>query len=100
AAVPELPGYWNITPLIMAIDNLHFDTAAYLIQAGATLDMWDWWGRRPLYIAVDMNTLPRGGSTHRAAPDKTTALQLVQMILDRGANPNVQLKILPPYRER
>ena len=36
----------------------------------------------------------------RASTDKTTALQLVQTILERGANPNVQLKILPPYRER
>jgi ankyrin repeat protein len=99
-ADPDLSGYRNITPLIMAIDNLHFDTAAYLIQAGATLDMWDWWGRTPLYMAVDMNTLPRGGRPDRASTDKTTALQLVQTILDRGANPNVQLKILPPYRER
>jgi uncharacterized protein len=99
-ADPDLSGYRNITPLIMAIDNLHFDTAAYLIQAGATLDMWDWWGRTPLYMAVDMNTLPRGGRPDRASTDKTTALQLVQTILERGANPNVQLKILPPYRER
>ncbi len=34
-ADPDLSGYRNITPLIMAIDNMHFDTAAYLIQAGA-----------------------------------------------------------------
>jgi uncharacterized protein len=99
-ADPDLSGYRNITPLIMALDNLHFDTAAYLVQAGATLDMWDWWGRTPLYMAVDMNTLPRGGRPDRASTDKTTALQLVQTILERGANPNVQIKILPPYRER
>jgi ankyrin repeat protein len=84
----------------MAIDNLHFDTAAYLVEAGATLDMWDWWGRTPLYMAVDMNTVPKGGRPDRASLDQTTSLELIEMILARGANPNVQLKLLPPYRER
>ena len=55
----------DITPLIMAIDNCHFDIAAYLIEAGANPNKWDWWGRTPLYMAVDMNTLPHGG---RAGP--------------------------------
>src|SRR5690606_34706808 len=36
----DLPGSRGVTPLIMALDNLHFDTAAYLVDAGATLDMW------------------------------------------------------------
>jgi ankyrin repeat protein len=99
-ADPDLSGFRNITPLIMAIDNLHFDTAAYLIEAGATLDMWDWWGRTPLYMAVDMNTVPHGGRPDRASTDRTTAIELVATMLERGANPNVQLKLLPPYRER
>ena len=51
----------GVTPLIMAIWNAHFDTAAYLIKAGANVNKWDWWGRSPLYLAVDYNTLPHGG---------------------------------------
>ncbi len=41
----DLSGYRGITPLIMALDNYHFDLAAYLVDAGASLDVWDWWGR-------------------------------------------------------
>ena len=96
----DLPGYRGITPLIMAIDNLNFDTAAYLLDAGASLDVWDWWGRTPLYMAVDMNTLPHGGRPDRASTDKTTALQLIERMLAKGASPNSQLKLLPPSRAR
>ena len=99
-ADPDLPGYRGITPLIMAIDNLNFDTAAYLLDAGASLDVWDWWGRTPLYMAVDMNTLPHGGRPDRASTDETTGLQLIERMLAKGASPNSQLKLLPPYRER
>ena len=98
-ADPDLSGGRNITPLIMALDNLHFDTASYLIDAGAMLDMWDWWGRTPLYMAVDMNTVPKGGRPDRMSIDKTTALEVVDKILAKGANPNVQLKLSLPYRD-
>jgi ankyrin repeat protein len=96
----DLAGSRNITPLIMALENMHFDTAAYLLEAGAAVDVWDWWGRTPLYMAVDLNTLPRGGRPDRLSTDTTPALALVEGILERGANPNSQLKLLPPYRER
>jgi ankyrin len=88
----------GVTPLIMAITNMHFDTAAYLIKAGANVDTWDWWGRSPLYCAVDVNTLPRGGRPDRPSLDDTTSLRIIEMLLDAGANPNLQLKLLPPFR--
>jgi ankyrin repeat protein len=96
----DLAGSRNITPLIMALENMNFDTAAYLVEAGAAVDVWDWWGRTPLYMAVDMNTLPHGGRPDRLSTDTTPAIALVERILERGANPNSQLKLLPPYRER
>jgi uncharacterized protein len=96
----DLAGSRNITPLIMALENMNFDTAAYLLEAGAAVDVWDWWGRTPLYMAVDLNTLPRGGRPDRLSTDVTPAIALVERILERGANPNSQLKLLPPYRER
>jgi ankyrin repeat protein len=88
----------GITPLIMATWNAHFDIAAYLIKSGANVDKWDWWGRSPLWCAVDYNTLPHGGRPDSPALDETTPLQIIQMLLDAGANPNLQLKLLPPYR--
>ncbi len=64
----------DITPLLMAILNAHFDTAKVLIEAGANVNRWDFWGRTPLYSAVDFNTMPRGGRPDRPSPDDTTPL--------------------------
>ena len=88
----------NITPLLMAVLNARFDTAAYLINAGADVNRWDTWGRAPLYSAVDYNTTPRGGRPDRPSGDATTALDVTRLLLDKGANPNMQLKLFPPYR--
>jgi uncharacterized protein len=88
----------NISPLLMAILNGRFDVAAYLIKAGADPNKWDTWGRAPLYSAVDYNTTPRGGRPDRPSSDPTTALQVEESLLKAGANPNMQLKLFPPYR--
>ncbi len=88
----------GITPLVMAILNAQFDTAAVLIRAGANVNAWDIWGRAPLYSAVDYNTTPRGGRPDRPSSDRTTALEVIDMLLKSGANPDMQLKLFPPYR--
>jgi uncharacterized protein len=88
----------NITPLNLALLNARFDLAAYLIKAGANVNRWDTWGRAPLYSAVDYNTTPRGGRPDRPSSDKTTGLEVIEMLLKAGANPNMQLKLFPPYR--
>jgi uncharacterized protein len=88
----------GVTPLLLATLNLNFDTAAILIRHRADLDKWDFWGRSPLYAAVDMNTIPTGGRADRPSLDRVTALELVAMLLEAGANPNLQLKLFPPYR--
>jgi ankyrin repeat protein len=90
------------TPLLLALENLHFDTAAVLIQGGANLDKWDLFGRSPVYMAADVSTLPTKGNGAVAvlpSPDKLSAVDVGRMLLEKGANPNIQLKRRPPYRD-
>jgi ankyrin repeat protein len=94
----DLPDPEGITPLLMAVESMHFDLAQLLVTRGANVNKWDWWGRTPLYGAVDVNTLPRGGRPDLPSLDQTTGLQLIDLLLTRGANPNAQLKLFPPYR--
>ena len=97
-ADPNLPDPEGVTPLIMAVTNFHFDVGAFLITAKANVNSWDWWGRTPLWAAVDLNTIPHGGRPDRPSLDNTTSVKMIEILLDAGANPNVQLKLFPPYR--
>jgi ankyrin repeat protein len=95
------------TPLLLALENMHFDTAAVLVtgvngKGGADLDKWDLFGRSPVYMAADVSTLPVKGNGAMAvipSPDKLTAIDVARMMLEHGANPNIQLKRRPPYRD-
>ena len=92
----------RVTPLNMALLNLHFNFAAYMIKAGADLDKWDLFGRSPVYMAADVSTLPVKGNGAMAvipSEDSLTALDVGRLLLEAGANPNIQLKRRPPYRD-
>lgn len=97
----------GVTPLMIAIDNQHYDVAKYLLEKGANPHTWDWWGRTALYIAVDMNSFinrfgPGGGGDAPPSPartkGKTTALDIARMLLEAGVNPNPQLNMHRPGR--
>jgi ankyrin len=88
----------QVSPLLLAVLNGHFDLAALLLEKGANPSKWDWYGRTPLYAAVDLNTLPRGGRPDQPSLDVVTSLELIERLLAGGANPNPQLKLAPPFR--
>jgi ankyrin repeat protein len=46
---------------MIALDNQHNDVAMLLMDKGANLNVWDWWGRTALWIAVDRKAPPGGG---------------------------------------
>lgn len=100
-ADPDLADPDGVTPLNMALLNLHFELAATMIKAGADLDKWDLFGRSPVYMAADVSTLPvQGNGAMIVIPsaDSLTALDVGRLLLEAGANPNIQLKRRPPYR--
>jgi ankyrin repeat protein len=91
----------RVTPLNMALLNLHFDLAAFLIESGADVDKWDLFGRSPVYMAADVNTLPvmgNGAMVVIPSMDEHSALDVGRMLLEAGADPNIRLKRRPPYR--
>ena len=100
----DLPNPDGVTPLMAALDNFNFDTAALLIERGAATELWDWWGRTPLYIAIDVNTyrgtggFGGGGGVPEDPDQEHAALDIAAMLLDRGADPNIQLALHRPDR--
>lgn len=87
----------GITPLIMAITNDHVDVARYLLDQGAGVNTPDWWGRTPLWAAVEVRNRDNGrGGEHDI--DRDAALELVKTLIARGADVNARTKEYAPIR--
>lgn len=90
----------NVSPLILALVNMRYDIAMLLIERGADINQWDYWGRTPLYAAVDTHLVPgRSNRGDLPAVDEHSALDVAKRLLEKGANPNLSLKLYPPARE-
>ena len=81
------------TALLTAITGGHFDLAKLLLESRADPNLPDRRGVSPLYAAVDMNTFRDLGNRRPlpTASGATTAAQLVQSLLEHGADPNTRL---------
>jgi ankyrin len=87
-----------ITPLIAAITNNHPDVARFLIERGADIKTTDWYGRTPLWAAVETRNMDVDNATFENSIERAPYLELIQLLLERGANPNVRTKESPPIR--
>jgi ankyrin repeat protein len=87
----------GVTPLIVAIDNFHYDTARLLLDAGANPHVVDWWGRTALYAAVDMASYNRRGA-QPTADAETSVHDIIRLLLEAKVNPNPQLNMHRPGR--
>lgn len=86
------------TPLLLALLNLRWDTAAALIDAGANPTQWDVFGRSPVYVAVDLDALLTSGRPDAPSTDKAKPLDVLQKLLQAGANPDIPLRQRQPFR--
>jgi ankyrin repeat protein len=94
----EPDGY---TPIMFAIINGNYDAAAALLEKGANPNLAHKSGSAALYAAVDFHTMPQ---SNRPAPKETdntvTSLDLIKMLLAKGADVNAQLSRQIPYRTK
>lgn len=92
----DRPNPDGVNALMLALDNFAYDTAKLLLEAGANPHLWDWWGRTPLYVAVDVSSF--GGAAGRTAPGTVGAHDIIAMLLAAGVNPDPQLNMHRPTR--
>ena len=87
------------TPLLMAIINGQFDVAIKLVQRGANPNLASASGMTPLYGTINTQWAPRSRFPQPQAiqTQKTTHLELMTALLDKGADVNARLKKQPWY---
>jgi ankyrin repeat protein len=91
----DLPDPDGVSPLHLAIMNANWDLAKQLIEAGADVDQWDIYGAAPLFTAVGNYTRRDGGRGSIDPMNETEGNEIVNLLLERGANPNMQLFFRP-----
>jgi len=91
----DLPDPDGVSPLLLAIMNANWDLAKALIADGADVNQWDIFGEAPLLTAVDLRNRIDGGRASIDPINTTNGLQIVSLLLERGADPNVQLFFKP-----
>jgi ankyrin repeat protein len=93
----DLPDPDGVSPLLVAIMNANWDLARQLILAGADVNQWDMFGEAPLIRAVDLRNRADGGRASIDPPNKTSGLDIVTLLLERRADPNMQLFFKPAH---
>lgn len=101
----------GVTPLLNAILNAsiaaargapgglqHLAVAHYLVEQGANVAAADWFGVTPLWAAVDVRNLDVNGPEHDNGIDRAAAFELIELLLERGADPNTRTREYPPER--
>ena len=76
----------------MAITNNQVEVARFLIEQGAEINVSDWYGRTPLWAAVEARNMDVDNATFENGVDREPVLELIKILLDKGADPNAAPK--------
>ncbi len=81
------------TPLLMAVINGHFDLAMELLARGADPTLADAQGATPLYGTINTQWIPKARHPQPAdyLRQRTSHLELMQALLDAGADVNARI---------
>jgi uncharacterized protein len=82
------------TPLLVAIINGHFEVAAMLLERGADPNLVSDAGVSPLYATLNVQWAPIAAYPQPRAhlQQSRTYLEMMRLLLDKGAEPNQRLK--------
>jgi ankyrin repeat protein len=84
------------TALVVSILNKRYTFARFLLEHGANPNVADARGRAALYAAIDMRNQDYSALPAHKEDDPLPSLDLIQALLDRGADPDAKLiKPLP-----
>jgi ankyrin repeat protein len=80
--------------LTLAVVNVHHDVAALLLEHGADPNVADVAGMTPLYAAVELHTMEMYPERKplRKSTNRTSTIDLVRLLLAKGAAPDATLK--------
>src|SRR5205085_6914201 len=94
ADVNQLTGGDKSSALLIATMNGNFDVAKYLLESGADPNLASENGATPLYDVLNCEWAPKSLYPQPRAylNQKTTYLDLMTTLLDKGADPNARLK--------
>jgi ankyrin repeat protein len=85
----------GVSPLHLAIMNANWDLAMKLIDAGADVNQWDVYGQGPLFTIIGNYTRLDNGRNPIDPLNETDGRTILQTLLERGADPNMQLFFRP-----
>jgi ankyrin repeat protein len=83
------------SPLLMAIINGHYDLATLMIERGADVRLASTNGATPLYATLNVQWAPKALYPQPRAytQQTTTHLELMKLLIDKGADVNARLKM-------